>query len=809
MHTFFQDIRYGFRMLVRNPGFTILVVLVLALGIGVNTAIFSVVNAVLLRPLPYKDPDSLVRVYQTESRRNFHRGSTSYPNFIDWRDQNHVFEQIAGYQAWSYNLTGGDRPERNRAMLVSAEFFPLLGIKPALGRTFFPEDELGGERVVLLSHGLWQRRFGSDPSVIGKTMALDDEIYTVIGVMPADFRFIFSEENELWIPLSLRPADMTNRSGHYLEVIARLRPDTNGTLAQEEMDMIGHRLEQEYPDSNTGIGVSIVPLKEEYVRITSGLRQALIFLLGTVGLVLLITCLNVANLLLARATARQKEISIRGALGASRLRLIRQLLTESVLLAVLAGLVGLLLAVQGIDLLSTVKPDCVPRFTEIHIDTHVLVFTMALSLLTGGLFGLAPALQTSKINLSKSLKEGSGTSTVGFRRQSACSLLVVSQIALALVLLVGAGLMINSFLHLQNVNPGFNPENVLSMDIWLIGPEYFDAHRRAAFLQQILERTESLPGVEFVDAVNSTPLSTNNEVTPFTIDGRPSVSSEDRIMVGYRRIFPNYFRVMEIPLLKGRYFTEQDTEAFAPVAIINETMARRFWPNEDPIGKRISNLDEESELFSREIVGVVGDVRQFGLATSASPELYVPYLQNRGRFMQLVVRTASNPESIAAAVQSEIWAVDKNMAITNISCLKQRVSDSISPQRFNTLFLGAFAAVALVLATVGIYSMIAYSVSQRTHEFGIRMALGAQATDVLRLVVRQGMKLALIGVAVGLIGAFALTRVISSLLYEVRPTDPLTFVCVSLFLTGVALLASYIPARRATKVDPMVALKYE
>jgi len=801
MRTLFQDIRYGFRMLARNPVFTVLVVLILALGIGANTAIFSVVNAILIRPLPYHDPGRLVVIWGANPQKSWYGNLVSFPNFQDWKNQNQVFENIAACRPTRFILMGKGQAQRIQGDRVSSNLFRTLGVQAVLGRTFSPDEE--NSPVVVLSYGLWQRRFGSDPSIIGQTLILNSEPFTIIGVMPPDFWFpVFGhiKADQLWMPLE-PTTNERNRKNNCLVLVGRLRPDVTLEQAQAEMDTISRRLEQEYPDSNTGWTANLVRAHQQVV---GNIRPALLVLLGAVGFVLLIACANVANLLLIRATARQREIAIRSALGAGRLRLARQLVTESILLAALAGLFGLLLAFLSIDFISALKSGSVPRLDEVTMDHRVLTFTAVVSLLTGLVFGLVPALQAAGIKVSESFKEGRSIGTGGFRGQRARNFLMISEVALALVLLIGAGLMSRSLACLMNVNPGYDSDSVLTMQIQLPEFRYTQAHQRTTFLQQVTERIEVLPGVQYVGIVNWLPLFKGSQTLPFTIEGQATPTSGQVPTADCHVASPHYFRAIGIRLLKGREFTEKDGLESPRVVIINETLASRHFPDEEAIGQRL-NIDGSS----CEVVGIVGDVKHGGLDGQTEPEAYWPYLQYPWPFFTLVVRTASHPEGIAAAVQNEIWAVDKDIPITGISTLKQQVSASITPQRLSTFLFGTFGAAALVLATVGLYGVIAYSVSQRTHEIGIRVALGAQTSDVVKLVLHQGLRLALIGVVIGLVAAFALSRFISSLLYNVSATDPVTFSCVSLVLVGAALLASYIPARRAASIDPMVALRYE
>jgi putative ABC transport system permease protein len=804
-----QDLSYAFRVLRKNPGYAAVVVTVLALGIGANTAIFSVVNAILLRPLPFERPDRLVMVWQTNPQHGSIQDQVSYLNLTDWREQQTVFEEIGAFNPRGMSLTGSGEPEHLPGCFVSANLFPLLGIKPMLGRYFLPEeDRAGGEFAVVISHSLWQRRFGSDPQILGRAITLNGASYTVVAVMPAGFQFPVQGQfpiptSELWAPLAIDSAQ-TNRQAQYLFAVGRLKPGVMTGQAQAEMASIAERLAEQYPAANRGLGVNLVPLHEQ---ITGNLRRALLVLLGAVGFVLLIACANVANLLLARSTGRQKEIAIRMALGAGRSRLLRQLLTESMLLALAGGAVGLLLAFWGVRSLVAFLPANMPRAAEIGVDRQVLGFASALALLTGIVFGLLPAWQASKPDLNEGLKEGGGKGVSGSGRLCARSLLVVTEVALAMVLLLGAGLLMKSFYRLLQVNLGFNPENAISVPFVLPQARYPDGNARAAFIKQVTERLKALPGVEAVGGVNTLPLSGDYSSGPFAIEGRPLAPGE--VNIGNRRAAtPDYFRTLSIPLLKGRIFTEQDDFNAPPVVIINETLARRYWPGEDPIGKRLI-IPPGPNGTALSVIGVVGDVRNAGLEDEPKPEFYYAYFQNRMSYMVMVVRAGSDPASLISAARREIWAVDKDLPLANISTLEQLLAKTTAQRRFNLLLLGLFAALALALAAVGIYGVMAYTVMQRRHEIGIRMALGAEARDVRKLIVRQGMNLVFIGVGIGLGAAFALTRLMTSLLFEVSATDPLTFTSVAVLLTLVALLACFLPARRATKVDPVIALRYE
>lgn len=802
-----QDLRYGTRMLLKNPGFTIVAVIALALGIGANSAIFSVVNTVLLRPLPYTDPERLVMVWEDRTAKGYPRDTPAPANYVDWRDQNQVFEGMAAIATHSLNLTGAGEPERLEGKRVSANFFNILGVEPLLGRGFLPEeDEPGAARVVVLSHGLWQRRFGSDKAILGKSLTLNGVGHEVVGVMPPDFQFP-TREDELWVPIAFTPQQAAARQSHYLQVIARTKPGVTIEQAQAEMSTIGARLQQQYPE-NTDLGVAVVPLHEQFV---GDIKPALLILLGAVGFVLLVACANVANLLLARAAARQKEIALRVALGASRGRLVRQFLTESLLLAALGGVVGLLLSLWGVNLLKAFIPENISQARHIAIDRWVLGFTALVSLLTGLIFGLAPATQASNFNLNETLKEGGRDSASGRRGNRIRSVLVVVEVAVSLVLLIGAGLLINSFLRLRGVDPGFRTDNLLTMRVMLPETKYTDQARRSAFYAELVRRVEALPGVNSAAVANWIPLVKQGDSSGIAIEGQPAPAPGQNPSVVTRVVSPHYFQTMGIELLRGRQLTEQDRADAPRVIVISETMARKFWPGEEPLGKRVTmGGPAGAPVPWLEVVGVVKDVRQFELTAEPKPQMYVPFEQPVFfRPSHLIVKTEVEPGGLASAVRKTVWEIDKDQPVSNISTMKEVLSESISRQRFSMLLLGIFAAVALVLAAVGIYGVMSYSVAQRTHEIGIRMALGAQRSDVLKLAVGQGLKLVLVGVALGLAAAFVLTRVMSSLLFGVSATDPATLAIISLVLIGVALFASYIPARRATKVDPMVALRYE
>ena len=822
MQKLLQDLPYAVRTLLKKPGFTSIAIVTLALGIGANTAIFSVVNAVLLRPLPYKDSDRLVMVWEADQNKGVNQVQVSAPNYADWRDQNEVFEQMAASFArpdTGVNLTDGTNPEWVQAAVTTGSLFTVLGIQPALGRAFLPEEEkAGNNRVAILSDSLWRRRFNGDGSIVGKTITVDARSYTVVGILPKGFEFPTPRSVaaaaqpkgpvELYIPAVLGK----HRGGHNYRVIARLKPGVSLPQAQAQMNTIAARLQQQYPEHQAGMGTSVVSLSEQVV---GKVRMALLIMLGAVGFVLLIACANVANLLLARTAERDREFAIRAALGASRSRIVRQLLGENLLLALVGGALGVLLAFWGVEALVALSPFDFPRLHETHVDARVLGFSFMLSIATGFVFGLAPALRLSSPNLNNSLKEGGRSASEGIRHRRVRGFLIISEIALSLVLLVGAGLLIRSFIRLQETSLGFDPARVLTVQLSLPGARYGERAQAAPFYEQLLQRALSLPGVQSVGLTNYLPLSGSDSGTSFNIEGRPPLPRGEFLEAAPRWISSEYFRAMGITIRRGRALSEQDIASERHVALINETMARRFWPGEDPIGKRITMESPEKPAW-HEIVGIVADVRHTSLDTESEPEMYYPYLfpseadSSPWTSMYLVVRANRNDlPGLAAALRREVLAVDKDQPVYNVASMTQLMSASVSQRRFNMQLVGFFAAVALALAAVGLYGVMSYAVTQRTHEIGIRMALGARRQDVMKLVVRNGMTLALVGVALGLTGAFGLTRLMGSLLFGVTATDALTFVTVPLCLITVALVACYIPARRATKVDPLVALRYE
>jgi len=800
-----QDMRFGLRVLFKNPGFTLVAVIALALGIGANTAIFTVVNAVLLRPLPYKDPEQLMMIWEDAAKVGFRHNVPSPANFLDWRNRSQLFAAMAATHRATFNLTGAGDPERIDGRRVSANLFSLLGVEPQLGRVFATEeDQPGSNHVVVLSDHLWRRRFAADKSIVGKTLSLNGEAFTVVGVMPARFEFP-TRDDELWVPMAFTTEEAADRGNHYLEVIGRAKPGITLQQLQAEMNMIAGGLQQQYPDTNSNVGVTVIPLHEDLV---GDIKPALLMLLGAVGFVLLVACANVANLLLARAAVRQKEIAVRLALGASRWRLVRQFLTESLLLAAFGGICGLALSFTALTVLKGFIPEKIAQANSITIDAKVLLFTLLISIVTGLIFGLAPAVQRSELNdvLKEAGREGSGER----RGNRIRSLLVVAEVAVSLILLIGAGLLINSFMRLRNLDPGFRTDHLLTMSIVLPESKYPKRSARAAFYNAVLRRVEALPGVTSAGVTNWIPLVFQGDNVPISIEGRPNPVVSERPNAATRIINPHYFSALGIRLLKGRNFDDRDTVTSIPVSVISEEMARRFWPAEDPIGKRFTPGDPTRPDQWIQVIGVVNDIRQVELTAQPPPQMYLTYEQV-GFFppRYLVVNTDVEPESLVASVRQAVWEVDKDQPVSSIATMEEVLSVSIARQRFSMLLLAIFAAVALALAAVGIYGVMSYSVTQRTHEIGIRMALGAQTGAVLKLAVGYALKLVLAGVVIGLVVAFALTRIMSSLLFGVTPTDPTTFGLISLILLVVALVASYIPARRATKVDPVIALRYQ
>ncbi len=806
-----QDIRFGIRMLVKDSGFTVVALLALALGIGANTAIFSVVNGILLRPLPYQDPEKIITLW--EPSRGGHTLGLTDLEFFDIREQNQVFEEVAAYATGATNLTGGGEPERITGTWVSSGFFPVLGVPPVLGRTFTAEDDTPDPvRVVVVSHGLWQRRFASNPNIIGQQVSLNGINRTIIGVMPRGFQFDHKEV-EMWLPLGLDRANLNPGDRSY-NAIGRLKAGVTLEQARPQMNnLIAHLAEvykKRFPNGvNATDRLNLIPLHDLLV---GNIRPSLLILFAAIGFVLLIACANVANLLLARSDTRQKEIAIRMALGVGRLRIIKQLLTESVMLSMLGGALGFLLAFWGVGAMIALSPASLPRTSEIGLDGTVLLFTLTVSLLSGILFGLAPGLQSTNPNLLFAIKEGGGARAGNWK--GARQILVISEIALALVLVAGAGLMIKSFARLLTVDPGFDPKNVLTARVTLPYSKYAQPQQVDAFYKQLIERVESLPGVNAVGTITILPLSGLNSNASFEIEGRPRVSDEVVQNADYRMVSLDYFHAMGISLLKGRHFAQTDHEGAPGVVIINESMGDEFWRGEEPIGKRINLAVPGSPWLT--IIGVIKDVKHNALDAESKPEMYFLQSQNAyanalGLFpsVTLAVRGSSDPLLLSGAVKNAVQALDKDLPVARMETMEKVVSDSVGQPRFIMLLLTIFAAVALALAAVGVYGMMAYSVTQRRHEIGIRMALGAQADSIFKLVLQQGMVLAIIGVAIGLGLAFAFTRVITGLLFEVSATDPQTFIGISILLLAVSLLALLVPARRALSVDPIVTLRYE
>ncbi len=815
METLIKDIRYGIRSLIKRPSFTSIAVITLALGIGANTAIFSVVNATLLRPLPFKNPDRIVMVwgYIPKLAHTADKFPSSAGNYLGLAKQEQTFQELAAFRQWSWQLTHAGEPEQLQGVRVSANFFETLGAGPVLGQTFTPDqDQEGAAPVAIISNRLWQREFAADKNVLGKSLTLNGRTVTVIGVMPRDFEFPgganmipglqFATKNDIWMPLAMTEQERKNQGSLNLALLGRLKPGVTMSQAENETRAI----ETSLPLGTIGYTVNLVPLQKQMV---GNIQRLLLVLLATVAFVLLIACANVANLLLARASSRRKEMAIRGALGAGRFRIIRQLLTESMLLSSLGGMLGFLVAIWGTPLLVSLIPEKVPRIHEINVDLRVLGFALLTSIVTGIVFGLAPALQASRIDLNESLKESARGTTGGLRQNRLRAFLIVSEVSLAVVLMIGAALLAKSFVRLLDVKPGFDPSQTLTMEVSLptLPPsKYTSEQEQAAFFQQVLERLSHSPGVTAAGAVLSLPLTGAEESTDLFIEGRPKPSAEQRPEADYTVVTPDYFRVLQIPLLRGRQFTDRDNKDAPGVIIINDALARRYWPDEDPTGQRITIGFEKSP---REIVGIVASVKQSTLSSGARPAMYLPHLQLPTGGMSIVIRTSGDPMSLAILARTQIHSVDPGIPVTNIRTMDEIFSASVAQQRFSMLLVGVFGALALVLAAIGIYGVMGYTVTQRKHEIAVRMALGAKTSQVLRLILKDGLVLASLGVGIGLAGAFALTRLMSSLLFDVKPTDTQTFIAVSALLILVALLACFIPARRATKVDPLVALRYE
>jgi putative ABC transport system permease protein len=809
LETAVRDVRYGLRTLARTPGLTAAMVFVLALGIAASTAVFSVVNAVLLRPLPYDASDRIVVMLHRD------RNPVAPANYLDWRRAAKSFERMGAAEVWGPNLTGDDNPERVRGIRVTADILPMLGVAPALGRSLLEgEDRAGSDHVLLLGHELWQSRYAGDPGVVGRAITLDGEAYTVVGVMPPGFAFphFWAQGSQIWAPLSLEER-AANRGGSSLRVFGRLSPGVTVDQARAEMAAITARLETEFPGTNRDLTVrSLIDV------VVGDVRPALLVLLGAVGFVLLVTCANVAHMLLARAATRRKEIALRAALGASRTRILRQLLTESLILALTGGAAGLLLARGGIRALVALAPPGLPRLETVALDGSVLAFALAVSLATGLAFGIVPALQATRRDLGDSLREGERGSTGGGGRGGLRSALVASETALALVLLVGAGLMIRSFVALQAVDPGFDRRNVLSLVVSVAGTASAEPSRRSAFFEDVVRDAAALPGVTSASAINHLPLAGDIWGWPFRVEGRPAPKEGEEEFATYRVVLPGYFRTMGIPLRRGRDVSDQDRAGAPGVVVVNEALAARHWPGEDPIGKRLALADREPAPTWLTVVGVVKDTVRGRWGAPPEDELFLPYPQvkkyvedpsSHFAYLTLVVRTVGDPAALAPALRSAVWARERNAPISEVRVLEEVVEEATARPRFYVVLLGAFAGVALALAAIGIYAVITFAVARRTNEIGIRMALGAEPGDVVRLVVGHGLLVGLAGALAGLLGAFALTRLMSTMLYGVGSHDPLTFASVVAVLAAAALLASYLPARRATRIDPLRALRYE
>ncbi len=816
METLWHDLSYSLRTLLRQSGFTAVAVLSLAIGIGANSAIFSVINALLLRPLPYQDADRLVILWNRSPGLNVEQDWFSPGQYLDVKTENQVFETTAVTIGASFNLTGQGGPEHVDGARVSSSFFSLFGARATLGRVLLPEEDAPGKSaVVILSHGFWQRRFGSDPAVVGRALTLSGNNFTIVGVLPAGFSLDHQvmpavnaiERADLYLPLPMPESARANRGNEDFNIFGKLKPGVSSAQAQADMDVIAGRMKQQYPESypsHGGLTISVVPLIEQVV---GDIGYALPMLFGAVGFVLLIACANVANLLLARAAARQKEIAIRSAVGATRPHIVRQLLTESFVLALGGGLLGIVIAWLGIKSLRVFGPENIPRLNEVSLDGRVIAFTLLVALLTGVLFGLVPALRAARVDLNETLKEGGRSVGASGRGQRLRQLLVVAEVALSLVLLIGAGLLIRSHQRILSSHPGFDPHNVLALRLSLPAAKYAKPENIAAFFQSASERIKTVPGVESVATTYSLPMSTVAFAwEPITIEGYVPKAASDIIISNVRIVSPTYFHTMSIPLVNGRYFDERDKRGEPETVIVDEALAQRFWPSEDPIGRR---LRRGKDGPWRTVVGVISDAKQFSSEKEPPISVYYSAEQITPRQRYLVVRTTPDPAQLTTAITKAIQTVDPELPVFDVSSMEQRLSDFLARRRLTMFLLSVFAVIATILAAIGIYGVMAYAVNQRTHEIGIRVALGARPRDVLSLVIKQGMSLTLLGTGIGLCVAFGLTRLLAKLLFGVKATDPLTFVGVAVLLMGVALVACFVPARRATKVDPMIALRCE
>jgi len=809
LETLFKDIRYAIRGLRKRPGFTFVAVITLALGIGANTAIFSVVNAVLLKPLAFKDPDRLVIVWEDAGFVGFPRNTPAPANYLDWKSQNRSFEDMAATAPTSFNLTGDGDPERVAAHQVSENFFPLLGVQPLLGRTFLQEeDREGGNKVVLLSYQLWQTRYGGAADIVNRNIQMNGEKYTIVGVMPAGFQFL-DKEVRVWVPLALDKEEQANRGGHYLSVVARLKPDVGVAQAQADMSALMANMAHDHPNEmfDGKLGAVVLPLREQLVGDS---RKPLLVLLVAVAFVLLIACANVAGLLLARAVSRRREIALRVALGASSLRVVRQLLTESLLLATAGGALGAILAWWSFGFLQKLVPEALSVSTSLHLDIKVLLFAFLISLTTGVVFGLVPALQSAKVDLNETLKQSSSRATSTGRLRSS---MIVFEVALSIVLLVGAGLLIQTLFHLFNQYSEMQPDKILTMRTVLPRmTKYKEPAKRAAFYEQVLERVEHLPGVVAAGYTTSVPLAWKGGTTGIYPEGLKDPIPGMAFDACHRQVSGNYLQTMKIPLRQGRYLTRQDNQQSLPVAVINETMARQYWPGQSALGRRFKLGDPNEDIPWVEIVGIVGDVRQMGLDEAVKAEMYLPYQQVKQPWFiprDLAIRTTGESSRLVGAVRQAIRDVDPDQPISNVATMSELLGEEAGQRRLGMIMLAAFSVLALLLASIGIYGVLAYFVTQHTNEIGVRLALGATPRNILLMIVKRGMGLTLLGISIGLAASFALTRLMTSLLFEVKAVDPLTFLFVPLLLAAAALLACSIPARRAMKVDPLVALRYE
>jgi len=804
-----SDFKYAFRMLVKSPAFAAIAVLTLALGIGANSAIFSVVDTVLLRPLPFPNPDQLVVIWGTSVRDATNKETDSFPDFYDYREQSQSFTAMAAYTGASTVLTGVGEAQELHGVAVAGDIFSVIGVNPMLGRGFMPEElKVGGPNVIIIGEGLWKRAFGSDPNIIGRQVNLASRVCSVVGVMPAGWKFPVNSETDYVMPIEpLVASNVPQRGSHFLRLIGRLKPGLAVKQAEAEMKPIAARLAQQYPGTNKDRSVGLVPLLDDVV---GDVRPALLILLGAVALVLLIACANVANLLLARAAARTREIGIRTALGASRMLIVRQLLAESLLLALLGGVGGLLLAWWGVDLLGAFGSNDIPRLEEIHIGAGICAFNFGLAILSTLVFGLVPALQVSRGNVNESLQQGAKGSTGGLRGSRVRAALVISQVSLSLLLLAGAGLLIKSFFNLRATNPGFESSNLLVLDQVVPRGKYANPALQRRFYQQLFPKLAALPGVESIGGADPLPFSDNDNASSFAIAGQPPIAPGNQPSASHLVVVPGYFRTMKIPLRSGRDFDEHDTENAGRVVMVNDTFAQRFLPLGNPIGQHVLLAHEGEKPDALEVVGVVGDTRHNQLGEAPLPEIYQPFEQAPGRRVWITIRTASATSAgLNAAVRRIVHAQDLDVFVGNLEPMESLISRLLAQPRFNMMLLGIFASVAMILAAIGIYGVIAYSVTQRTREIGIRMALGAQRGDMLGMILRQSLMVVLIGIGLGLLAAFAATRLLASLLFGVGANDLLTYASVVFLLGVAALLASYIPARRAMKVDPMIALRYE